>query len=61
MMAAPLTLAVGDKFWLEDCDYPFTALRITADSSDSECWYVTTSLDELPILVCADDIVEILR
>jgi hypothetical protein len=60
-MADPLTLAVGDKFWLEDCDYPFTALRITPDTSDSECWYVTTSLDELPILVCADDIVEILR
>lgn len=60
-MPVPLPLAVGDKFWLEDCDYPFTALRITADSSDAECWYVTTALDEAPMLVCAEDVVEILR
>jgi hypothetical protein len=60
-MTAPLTLQVGDKFWLDDCDYPFTALRIQRSGRDDECWYVTTALDEAPMLVCAEDIIEIAR
>lgn len=60
-MTTPLTLAVGDKFWLEDCDYPFTALRIQPSGRDDECWYVTTAFDEAPMLVCAEDVIEIVR
>lgn len=60
-MTVTLTLKVGDKFWLDDCDYAYTALRIQPASDDSECFYVTTALDEPPMLVCAEDVVEILR
>lgn len=60
-MTTTLTLAVGDKFWLEDEPYAYTALRIQAGSSDDGCFYVTTDLAEPPVLICAEDIVEILR
>jgi len=56
-----LTLKVGDKFWLDDCDYAYTALRIQPSGRDDECFFVTTSLEDPPMLVCAEDVVEILR
>jgi len=60
-MTVTLTLKVGDRFWLDDCDYAYTALRITADSEDGECFYVVTDWSDPPMLVCAEDVVEILR
>jgi len=59
-MAVALTLAVGDKFWLEDEPYAYTALKIQAGSGDG-CFYVTTDLAEPPVLICAEDVAEILR
>lgn len=61
MTTLNVALAVGDRFWLEDCDYAYTALRIQVCGDDPECFYVTTSMDEPPMLVCAEDVVEILR
>jgi hypothetical protein len=60
-MTAPLTLRVGDKFWLDDCDYPFTALKIQPSGRDDDCFFVTTSVDDPPMLVCAEDVIEIVR
>lgn len=60
-MTVTLTLRVGDRFWLEDSDRAYTALRIKADASDSQCFYVTTDLAEPSMWICAEDIVEILR
>jgi len=60
-MTVTLTLKVGDRFWLDDCDYAYTALRILVDPADCECFYVMTDPNEPPLLICAEDIVEILR
>jgi hypothetical protein len=60
-VTAPLTLKPGDRFWLDDHPHAYTALKIQPSGRDDDCWYVTTALDEAPMLVCAEDVIEIVR
>jgi hypothetical protein len=60
-MTAPLTLKPGDRFWLDDHPHAYTALKIQPSGRDDDCFFVTTSVEDPPMLVCAEDVVEIVR